>query len=220
MFSVKQVKASVLECCHAVAAAAAVIAAAAEWQQNGGDGVGDAPMDADGGAAAVPAGGDGGDAAGEVGGAAAGGAVPGDGAHGAVAIAPQAGAPPFPPVPPLNFHVHVPPPHPPAMQNRGGRRNDTVNEYCALFVALIGEGKDPQVRTGPAMSMLIACTPHGRKQAFQLSTCSTCSQWSVPVLGLGPTILVVWNSGSDQVHPFWMCPFPRTTCSHLVPTHA
>jgi speckle-type POZ protein len=51
------------------------------------------------------------------------------------------------PVPPLNFHVHVPPP--PGMQNanaqqRGNRRNDAVNEYCALFVALIGEGKDPQ----------------------------------------------------------------------------
>ena len=60
------------------------------------------------------------------------------------------------PVPPLNFHVHVPPP--PGMHNANaqqrGRRNETANEYCALFVALIGEGKDPQVFL---LSLLLAC---------------------------------------------------------------
>lgn len=59
----------------------------------------------------------------------------------------------------VNFLVHVPPvqpPLPPGMpagmgfpgnnrNNRHGRRDDSNNEYCALFVALIGEGADPQV---------------------------------------------------------------------------
>jgi hypothetical protein len=56
----------------------------------------------------------------------------------------------FAAVPPLNFHVHVPPPQPPQRMGmninvqRGNRRNESGNEYCALFVALIGEGPDPQ----------------------------------------------------------------------------
>ena len=57
----------------------------------------------------------------------------------------------FAPAPPLNFHVHVPAAQPAGMaaaqlahQNRQNRRQNEANEYCALFVALIGEGKEPQ----------------------------------------------------------------------------
>jgi hypothetical protein len=124
-----------------------VAAAAAEMQHVGGDGQAEARP-------AQPAAGDQGNA----GGGGAGHHGHGQRADPAVAAvqaaahaAQAAGMFALPPVPPLNFHVHVPP-QPPAMhpaamlahQNRQNRRNEPINEYCALFVALIGEGKEPQ----------------------------------------------------------------------------
>lgn len=136
-------------CCGAAAAAAA--AEAAEFGQQGQPP--DAPMDPDAPPGAAPAA----DAP-----AAGGDAAPADNpaaghaaAVAAAANAAAANAAGMFPVPPLNFHVHVPPP--PGMQNANaqqrGRRNETANEYCALFVALIGEGKDPQVR----LAVVILC---------------------------------------------------------------